>query len=213
MKKKIILSIILLMTFWGYSQNDPIMADFGLINNTLITFELTSEKDFVSHKNYSFVYNVDKEIQKRDSLYVLNLENKTIILQDKFDEEDPAFTKYTYQFSVANFLCFEVRYYEITTNLIINQESGSITELLGEIIFSPDCKFIFVASKTINYDPFQNTIEVYKIANNQIKLITEYNIGNWIPDSIKWINNKTVLFVQKFNSNNTNYLKMTISEN
>ena len=32
------------MTFWGYSQNDPIMADFGLINNTLITFELTSEK-------------------------------------------------------------------------------------------------------------------------------------------------------------------------
>lgn len=86
-----------------------------------------------------------------------------------------------------------------------------MTEFLGEINFSPDCKFIFVASKIIDYEPFFNTIEIYKVVRSQLRLVANYNIGDWIPDSIKWINEKTVIFKQKFKDNRTNYLKMTIS--
>ncbi len=208
---KIILIIMLFVSFSIYSQNDQTMANFGLFDSTFINFEFSSKKDFDTHKNSSCEYNLKDDIKKENGSYVLNFENKTIILRDKFEEDDPAFTEYTYMYSVTDFLYFKVRYYEITTSLVINQVSGNITEFLGEINFSPDCKFIFVASKIIDYEPFPNTIEIYKVVNNQIILVAKYNIGDWIPDSIKWINEKTVIFKQRFKDNRINYIKMTIS--
>lgn len=208
MKKYILL--LLFLPCYLYSQTGIFNTKVGFTNYN-IGFENISKKEFNNHTKYEIVSMNDNKIQKADSSYTLFFDNKNIILYDKSEEDDPSFVKYNYMYSIFDVLCFEIKYYEISTFLLIEKNTGMFVEILGDFFFSPGGSYLFCASQLENYEPFPNNIQIYKITNGHIWLIAEYYLENWIPCNIKW-DNETIFFEQQYSNGKIEYAKITINE-
>lgn len=210
MKVKIILFCFVPICM--YSQTWKVTPNVRITECYNVNFETISKQKYNKCAKYEIIPTNENKIQKKDSTYNLFFVNKSIILQDKGEEDDPSFVRYNYLYSFFDILCFEVKYYEISTTLLIEKKTGMFIEILGKFVFSPNGSFLFCASQLSNYEPFPNNIQIYKIINGQIRLISEYFLENWIPDNIKWINANTIFFEQKYCNNKIEYAKITIDE-
>lgn len=171
-----------------------------------------SKKEYLSKKDCSIRISNKTEVKKIDDSYSLKVNDKIIVLQDSFEEDNPSYICYQYmgEFLSIGLLCFRVDKYEIGTILLINQYTGNSIEFFGEPTLSPKSELMFNASQIMNYDPFPNNIQIWTIKDNQIKLCIEYQLDNWIPEDVKWVNEKTIFFRQRFEDNSILYAKIDL---
>jgi hypothetical protein len=166
------------------------------------------EKDNTLH------FSDTNRILKNDGFYHLIFSDQTIILRDTLSEDDPFYIhyKYTGSYEDVGLLCFDVYYYEIGTTLLINQLTGDSLEVYGKPLLSPTGQFLFNASQILNYEPFPNILQIWAMENLQIKLLVEYYPSDWTPRNIKWINDSSIVFEQRFQDNRTAYARIEIRQ-
>ena len=63
-----------------------------------------------------------------------------------------------------------------------------------------------------HHEPFPNNIQIYNVDGESINLILEYDIVDWIPENIKWVNNNTICFEQEQKWGKRSYGRITITD-
>lgn len=211
-KLLLILGNVLIVNIAVFTQNSSNAKEVWRVVDYTVDFGSISKETFDKLPKCSAIFTVEKGYKKKSKgKYNIDLGSRTIVLKDRFEEDSPEYTKYNYLYTIKDIICFEVKYYESSSILLINKKSGIIKELLGAFLFSPDCRFIFCASQIIDYEPFPNNIQIYKVDGETINLIVEYDLVDWIPENIKWVNNNTICFEQKNISKNQSYGRITIT--
>ena len=210
-KLLLILGNVLIVNIAVFTQNSSNVKEVWRIVDYTIDFESIPKETFDKLPKCSAIFTVEKRIKKSKGKYSIDLGSRTIVLKDRFEEDSPEYTKYNYLYTIKDIICFEVKYYESSSILLINKKSGMIKELSGAFLFSPDCRFIFCASQIMDYEPFPNNIQIYNVDGESINLILEYDLVDWIPENIKWVNNNTICFEQEQKWGKRSYGRITIS--
>jgi len=178
-------------------------------------FKTISKKEYLSKKDSSLPLTNENALKKTNGFYSLNLNERVIVLRDTLEEDNPLYAHYEYVGVYPNIglLYFSVSYYESGATLLINQHTGNSVEFFGEPILSPNGTLMFNASQIMNYDVIPNIIQIWSIENGQIKLLIEYDLDDdWIPENIKWIDEKTIFFIRKFEDNSTVYAMIDVMD-
>ena len=213
MKKLLfVLGNVLIVNIAVFTQNSSNAKEIWRVVDYTVDFGSISKETFDKLPKCSAIFTVEKGYQKKSKgKYNIDLGSRTIVLKDMFEEDSLEYTKYNYLYTIKDIICFEVKYYESSSILLINKKSGMIKESSGAFLFSPDCRFIFCASQIMDYEPFPNNIQIYKVDGETINLIVEYDLVDWIPENIKWVNNNSICFEQKNISKNQSYGRITIT--
>jgi len=183
-----------------------------ILSNDSVIVQTISKKEYFASKNYNLQHTVTQDIHKENNVYCLNVGKTQITLKDTLEEDDSLYKKYQFlgYYESVNLLCFTVYEYETSTTLLVNALTGDMLEIFGVPIFSPKGNFIINASQILNYDQIPNIIQIWHIENNVIKLFTEYQPEEWIPEGFKWINDFSFVFTKKYENNTEKYSKVTI---
>jgi hypothetical protein len=177
-----------------------------------ILYCLIDKEEFATSTNKSVYIAKRDSLVKQNGSYIIFIQNKTLALQDVENEDSPEYKKYEYFGDIEYFWIFNIFSYEMSSTLLVNKNDGECQELFGEPLISPNGDYICNASQVINYEPFQNLLQIWSIKCKQIKLIYQLEIkDNWIPDKIKWTDDNTIVFIQKRMGYTKHYSKIKIN--
>jgi hypothetical protein len=180
---------------------------------TLSEFE-TTHSDGIKNID-SLSIDTTKIIVKHDTILILPKTGKKVVFaNDTIEGENMVTYKYLKTIKLCNIVEIEATYWEWSRIFLVSLNTGKQTELWDFPNFSPNKKYIISSSGGLESGEMPNGFQLYKIENNDIKLVFEKEIDNWIPDEIKWKSDSTILIkrakLDKNDNRTYDYLKTKI---
>ena len=99
--------------------------------------------------------------------------------------------KYLKTIKLCNLVEIEATYWEWSRIFLISLNTGKQAEFWDFPNFSPNKKYIISTPGDLESGEMPNGFQLYKIENNELKLVFEKEIENWMPCEIKWKSDST----------------------
>lgn len=141
------------------------------------------------------IKNSDSILKKGGEMEFKLSNSKSIKYKDKLYPESES-EIYIFKGILSSFYVVMVKYYDWSEYLVINNITGSVTKFWSEPHMSKSEEYMYSYSDALEYDIMPNGIQMYKNVNGRLRLDWEYRILDWKPESVKWLNDKTLLIVK-----------------
>ena len=181
-------------------QTNPLPIDSLTIENRTFYFDSITLSEFES-TNYDGIKNIDtlsvdttKVFVKHDTILILPKNGKEVIFANDTTEGETMVTyKYLKTIKLGDLVEIEATYWEWSRIFLVSLNTGKQYEFWDFPNFSPNKEYIISSSGGLESGEMPNGFQLYKIENNDLKLIFEKEIDNWIPSEIKWKSDSTIL--------------------
>ncbi|MBV5282082.1 MAG: hypothetical protein JZU53_06550 [Paludibacter sp.] len=200
---------------------DSLPIDSLTIENRTVYLDSINLSEFET-THYDGIKEIDslsvdttKIIVKHDTILIFPKTGKKVVFaNDTIEGENMVTYKYLKTMKLCDVVEIEVTYWEWSRIFLVSLNTGKQSELWDFPNFSPNKKYIISSSGGLESGEMPNGIQLYKIENNDIKLVFEKEIDKWIPTEIKWKSDSTILIKRAKLDKNDNriydYLKMKI---
>ena len=183
------------------SNNDNFLSLDTIIQDHKLIITQLDEKKYKSLKNKIKNLRKVKErlISKKNGVICLPLENSTNkIFEDSVISENENQISYEYigYEKALNSYIILVKYYETGEYMLINNKTGKESKLWGLPIISPNQKKVCCYGDALGYDVMPNGIQMYDYSDNNLIKEWEWEIEDWKPESVEWLNNNTLLLIK-----------------
>jgi hypothetical protein len=204
-------------------QTNPLPVDSLTIENRIVYFDSATLAEFES-TSYDGINNIDslpvdttKIIIKHDTILIIAKNGKEVIFANDTTEGESMVTyKYLKTIKLGDFVEIEATYWEWSRIFLVSLNTGKQSEFWDYPNFSPNKEYIISSFGGLESGEMPNGFQLYKIENNDLKLVFEKEIENWIPSKIKWKSDSTILIKRAkldMNYNRTyDYLKTKLIE-
>ncbi len=130
---------------------------------------------------------------KHDTIFIITDSGKEVVFANDTTYGE-TMVEYQYVKTLGELGMVELvaTYWEWTRVFLVSFKTGNQAELWGNPHFSPNKKYMICYSDGLESGEMPNGFQLFNVENNEVELIFELEIENWMPDEIKWESDSTI---------------------